>query len=220
MYGLEDPLECLFRDPPKKHEYKEIIMTKITAFHEQELRRHAKSTLKYLNVSVSGLRGKHHPSLSNLLTTHDVQKSVPHIKMLCENYFTYEIRANQSGGSPHCRCCSEPNQSVKPSENLTHIITECAAYSDIRDRIYPEFSLLCQQSKSTVIFEDISTNKDDLCQFILEPCSLNLTNRVNIKDPNLNQFFSLSRDFCFAIHSRRMQILKKKNECSTSPTKK
>ena len=133
--------------------------------------------------------------------------------------FTYEIRANQSGGAPHCRCCSQPNQLVKPSENLTHILTECAAYSDIRDRIFPEYSLLCQQSKM-ITFEDIYSNKANLCQFILEPCSLNLPNRVSIKDPNLNQFFNLSRDLCFAVHSRRMKILKNKTECSTSPNEK
>ena len=100
--GSEDPLNCLSRDPPKKSEYKEKILTKITAFHEKELRHDSltNSCMTYLNVSVSGLRGRHHPSLSNLLTTHDVQRSRPHIKMLCEDYFTYEKRSNQSGGSP------------------------------------------------------------------------------------------------------------------------
>ena len=30
--------------------------------------------MKYLNVSVTGLRGRHHPALSDQLTTLDVQK--------------------------------------------------------------------------------------------------------------------------------------------------
>ena len=119
MYGLEDPLTCLLSDPPKKSIYKEKILTKIMAFHEKELRNHAKSTLKYLNVSVTGLSGKSHPSLSNLLTTHEVLKSQTHIKMLCEN---------QSGGSPHCRTCSQPNQVERPSENLVHIISDFSCY--------------------------------------------------------------------------------------------
>ena len=210
MYGLEDPLICLLSDPPKKSIYKEKILTKITAFHEKELRDHAKSKLKYLNVSISGLRGKSHPSLSNLLTTHDVSKSQTHIKMLCENYFTYEITANQSGGSPHCRSCSLPNQVEKPTENLVHIISECVAYEDIRRRVLPEFSLLCRQAKSNISFENICMDNTKLCQFIMDPSSLNLSPRISKDDPLLDQFFILSRDFCYAVHNKRMKILKER----------
>ena len=186
------------------------ILTRITAFHEKELRQHATSTLKFLNVSVSGLRGKPHPCLSNLLTTHDVLKAQTHIKMLCENYFTYEMRANQSGGSPHCRSCSQANQEYTKSENLVHILTECGEYEDIRTRILPEISLLCQQSKSNINFAEIYLNKTKLCQFILDPGTLNLSPRISQSDPLLDQFFKLSRDLCHAIHNRRMKILKEK----------
>ena len=105
MYGLADPLQCMYSDPPKKSQYKEHILTRVTAFHETELREKAKtnSNMKYLNVSVSGLRGKRHPVLSNMVTASDVLKSRPHLKMLCNDYFTFEKRASQSGGSPHCR---------------------------------------------------------------------------------------------------------------------
>ena len=80
-YGLSDPLLCLNSDPPQKSVYKEHILTRITAFHETELRQKAlsNSCMTYLNVSVSGLRGRHHPALANQLTTFDVQKSRPHL---------------------------------------------------------------------------------------------------------------------------------------------
>ena len=45
IHGLGDPLKCLSRDPPKKSEYKEKVLTKITAFHEKELRQQAESNL-------------------------------------------------------------------------------------------------------------------------------------------------------------------------------
>ena len=50
MYGLEDPLLCLEREAPKKSDYKETGMSKITAFHERELRTKAKTNeyMKYL----------------------------------------------------------------------------------------------------------------------------------------------------------------------------
>jgi hypothetical protein len=42
MYQLEDPLSCLQRDAPEHSVFKEMIATKITVFHEKELRRKAK----------------------------------------------------------------------------------------------------------------------------------------------------------------------------------
>ena len=65
MYALEDPLAWLQRDPMPKSQFKELVHTKILAFHEKELRLVASrnSKMKYLNVSCSGLRGKHHPLL-------------------------------------------------------------------------------------------------------------------------------------------------------------
>ena len=61
-------------DPPKKSQYKEAILTKVTAFYEAELRSEAahNSCKDYLNVSVTGLRGRHHPALSCLFTTEQV----------------------------------------------------------------------------------------------------------------------------------------------------
>ena len=217
MYGLADPLHCLHSDPPKKSQYKEHILTRVTAFHETELREKAKSNsnMTYLNVSVSGLRGRHHPALSNIVTAYDVLKSRPHLKMLCNDYFTYEKRASQSGGSPHCRSCSTTNQESavdNPSETLSHILTECNSYSLIRDRMIPEFAHLCEQSISKPNFSDIFCDKNKLVQFILDPTSLNLQSRVSVSDPNVGLFFQLAKDYCFSIHNRRMSILKQKND--------
>jgi hypothetical protein len=214
MYGLTDPLQCLQSDPPQKSVYKEHILTKVTAFHEKELRQNSlsNSNMMYLNVSVCGLRGKRHPALSNLLTAFNVKKSRPHLKMLCMDYYTYEKRADQSGGSPHCRSCSETNQEMPPAENIHHIITQCNAYLDIRERILQEFKSLCEQSKSKPNFTDIQNDESTLCQFILDPTSLNLESRICPNDPKIDEFFDLSRDICYSIHTRRMKILKEKSE--------
>ena len=147
-YGLSDPLTCLNSDPPEKSVYKEHILTKITSFYERELRENSlsNSCMSFLNVSVTGLRGRHHPALSNQLTTFDVSKSRPHLKMLCQDYLTYEKRADQSGGSPHCRCCNPGIDQLRPSESLFHILAESEQYSEVRDRIFPEMEYLCSRS--------------------------------------------------------------------------
>ena len=174
--------------------------------------------MTYLNVSLSSLRGRRHPALSNMLTTIDVQKSRPHLKMLCKDYFTYEKRADQSGGSPHCRVCSNnqlsalPHTAPAPAENLTHILTKCSTYSHIRDRIFPEFAFLCSESKSGLAFNNICSDKKVLVQFLLDPASFNLHSRLHMNDPLLETFFKTSRDYCYAIHTCRMNLLQKASD--------
>jgi hypothetical protein len=134
--------------------------------------------------------------------------------MLCKDYFTYEKRADQSGGSPHCRSCSQTNQSLpstRPIEDLVHILAECSAYSEVRNRILPEMEHLCKNSKSKLDFQNILCDKNKLCQFILDPTSLNLAARISMNDPNLESFFRKSRDYCYSIHNTRLKILKQKD---------
>ena len=94
MYGIDDPLKCLESPPPSKHTYKKDIITKITAFHERELRLLAKdnSAMIYLNVALIGRGGRLHPSITGVTTTHEVRKMRVHVKMLTGNYLTSEIK--------------------------------------------------------------------------------------------------------------------------------
>ena len=110
-----------------------------------------------------------HPALSNIHTSHEVKKSQPHIKMLCGDYLTNEIKSNQSGGSSHCRSCSSGY-----TKNTFHILTQCEAYKEIRDRILDEMRTLLIQRKHFKHFKQIFENNDHLCQFILDPTSLNI----------------------------------------------
>ena len=161
--------------------------------------------LKYLNISLLGLSGRHHPALSGLITVTDVQKSRHHLKMLAGDLFTYEKKSEQSGGSPHCRLCSD-----NKSESVLHILTFCSAYNDIRTRILKEFENLCLASKSSVNFTDIMKENEVLCQFILDPTSMNLSKRIHTSDPLLSAFFKTSRDLCFGISERRLKLLREK----------
>ena len=202
LYGLTDPLDCLKMDPPDKAEYKELVLTKISAFHEKKLRIMAdsNSSMKFLNVATFGLRGRHHPVISGLKTTLEVQKSRPHIKMLCMDYLTFEKKAKQQGGSSSCKCCTD-----NEVENLTHILTSCTAYSNIRERIFPQFSKIC--SLSNFDFWAIVSQNSELAQFILDPTSLNLNQRLNISDKNVDSLMKLTHDYCYAVHKQRISIL-------------
>ena len=146
-YGLEDPLSCLNRDPPSKSIFKETVKTKVTAYYEKVLRHSASqnSAMKYLNVAASGLRGRHHPALSNIITTREVQLSRPHIKFLAGNYVTYKIKADRSGGSARCRICLSGCD-----ETASHILATCQGLNEVRVKVLPEMERLCTISKNNI----------------------------------------------------------------------
>ena len=125
QYGLEDPQNFLLRDVESKTCFKNDVLTRIKAFHENDLRSHvdpSSQKLKYFNLSMLGLSGHHHPALSGLVTVSDVRKSCYHLKMFVGDLFTYEIKSEQSGGSLHCRLCTE-----RKNESVSHILTYCNA---------------------------------------------------------------------------------------------
>ena len=201
-YGLEDPLACLGRDAPTKSSWKELVATKVTSYFEKTLRISAdnNSQMKYLNVTITGLRGRRHPALSNLYTTWEVKKSRAHIKFLSGNYLTYKQKANQSGGSPRCRICSSDCD-----ETICHIISTCQGLAVERQKMLPQFKTLCTLAKNKIDFE--SYNDDELCQFILDPTSFNLSTRVSLQDSLVPDFFKLSRDFCYVLDKTRIGLL-------------
>ena len=51
-------------------------------------------------------------------------------------------------------------------------------------------------------------SEDLLTQFVLDPTSMNLTDRVHMNDPIVPKMYKLSRDYCYAINKRRNQLLK------------
>ena len=102
------------------------------------------------------------------------------------------------------------------SESVFHILTICSVYSDIRERLIEKYSFLCLQSKSQVDFSEILFDPETLCQFILDPTSINLKRRINPNDALIESFFQLSRDVCSSINIRRLKLLKTKEESTNS----
>ena len=163
--------------------------------------------MKYFNVSTIGLRGRHHPALSNMVLSREVKLSRPHLKFLSGNYLTYKIKSDQSGGSARCRICFSGSD-----ESVCHVISVCQGLAVQRNKILEEFKQLCTLTKNHIQFDEISDNEEVLCQFILDPTSLNLNTRVSLNDPLVPQFYKLSRDFCFLLDKTRIGLLKQMEE--------
>ena len=115
---------------------------------------------------------------------------------------TYKRKADHSGGSARCRICTSGSD-----ETVSHIVATCQGLSEIRVKILPEFHKLCTLSRNKIDFENICQNQETLTQFILDPTSLNLSERLSLSDPMLNDFFKLSRSFCYKIDKTRIELL-------------
>ena len=204
MYGLEDPLQSLCKNPPSRQMYKESTLTKITAFHEKELKIQASknSQMVYLNVNLSSLRGKSHPCLSNVITSQEVKKLRPHLKFLSGDYLTHQTQFQRTHkGTPLCKICELENETV------SHILAICPYYETTRRRIVSEIFTVCKLAKTQLNTNAIIQDPEDLTQFILDPTSFNLENRVHRDDPIVPMLFKLSRDMCYFIHNARMKRL-------------
>ena len=203
MYKMEDPLICLNRGAPEKSFYKKYVSDKITSFHEKELRTAAanNSKMKYLNINLYGLTGRCHPAISsNIITTDDVKMMRPHLKMLGGDYLTYQIKSQQSGGSPLCRLCRSDIDSI------SHIVYSCRELN--RKTFFSEMKYLCSLSKNNINFDEILKSEESTTQLILDPCSFNLVNRVHLDDPIREDFFKLSRQICYSLDKQRRVKLK------------
>ena len=101
MYGIEDSLLCIQSDPPSKNVYKEYILTKITAYHEIQLRQAAvgnKMQFCYSHRSPPSRSFKHHNCTG-------IVKNV-------KDYYTYALKSKYQGGSAYCRLC-DPMKEMK-----------------------------------------------------------------------------------------------------------
>ena len=98
--------------------------------------------------------------------------------MLCGNLLTYGMKFEQTGlGSARCRLCDNPYESV------SHIVSSCPCYNDVRTKILEEFSENLSKSKNCLNIQQFSSSETTLTQLILDPSSMNLEFRVNIQDP-------------------------------------
>ena len=129
--------------------------------------------------------------------------SRPYIKFLSGNYLSYDMKASQSGGSPRCRICSSGS-----NKTVAHLVSSCQGMSVERNKILEEYKKLCSLTNNQINFTNIQKNENILCQFILDPTSLNLEVWVSQNDPLLPDFFRLSRDYCFLMDNTRIRLIK------------
>ena len=84
----------------------------------------------------------------------------------------------------------------------------CSAFSEIRARIFLQYEIVWANSMSGFKFKSVLDDPEVTTQFILDCTSLNLPVRIVESDEICPRIFSLSRDFCYSISKRRLDLLR------------
>ena len=207
-YSLPSPLSLLLSGQAwSKESWHCLVKTKVTIWHETELRRQSatNSKMNYLNVAVTGLTGAPHPALRNICTTQDAKKLRVHMKFLTGDFLTNErLSIDQPNTSPACSLCDAP------VESIGHVTVACKATNEVRSRLFPELMNVLSRVQPTCGLLQKSFSASILCQFILDCTSLNLPEviRVPAHNPGISAIFSISRDWCYSASSERSRKLK------------
>ena len=88
--------------------------------------------------------------------------------------------------------------------SICHIISSCMGMAKQRKKLLSELEQLCTTTRNNIGFSMIISSEEVLCQFILDPSSLNLKQRVSLSDPVINNFFKFSRQYCYIIDLTRI----------------
>ena len=174
--------------------------TKIRVFHENELKRTAKanSLMKLFNVELLSLNGKIHPVANYIYTDNDFDRAIPHIQMLSGIYYTYSLKAKYKGGSNKCPFCTD-----QKTEDIKHILL---THQSVKmKRILCEIQLLCDSSVSIRNFVLNQQNEDTQTQFLIDPTSISLEQRISFEDPLLEDMIRKCRDYTFVTHIEKKQ---------------
>ena len=149
--------------------------------------------------------------LTSIVSTGDsgyeVSKLIVQLKLLSGRYRTERLcqfwSDNREGVCLFNTCLGQ-------SDTVDHIVSVCPALQHVRDRME---NMWHSKTKSYPALQSLIGKMFCLpslqrTQFILDPSSINLPQRVNTNDPVLPALFKISRNFCHFINKQRMKLLK------------
>ena len=150
----------------KEHEY--TFGTGKTIY----IRYHIYNTyLKYFNVSQLKLNGRPHPAIDGATTTTLVKELRPAVKMLLNDFYSFERRSVYSNNtlSPLCRFPGCQDQ----VEDVQHIL-HCPSTAPVRTTLINQLREIISSSPSNVDLDLVFQNEEVSTQFLLDCSSDNL----------------------------------------------
>ena len=213
QYSLPQPLELL-HSPMSKQQFKSLVRSHVLDFWEQQLRLEASdpnlTSLTFFKPCFMSLHAPHPLWTTCSSNPFEINKAVVQARMLSGRYITDQLSrhwtSNKSGS------CLIPGCTNQDVGSVVHLLLHCSALQEPRKKM---IDLCLNISEETPVLQgliqDILHNPDEnqLMQLLLD-CSV-LPSVINITQTYgkelLYPLFYISRNWCYSIHRKRMNLL-------------
>ena len=162
----------------------------------------SKSTLAYLNLHDCFVGKVHSCWKSVSHNTRDVRRAIIKVKILTGTYILQYNKAkfNQYDVSPICCLCEAAE------EDRIHFLLGCSRLNSVRRKYLEKIrSILCGIDVS--ISHQIMSNQKLLMQLLMDLSKLGVFDSHQVDISTYEELESVSRNMCFALHSKRVQLL-------------
>ena len=171
-YGLPPPLQLL-DNPPRKSQFKALLAKKVSCYWTDILTAEASElkSLKYFNPSQFSLTQPSQLWTTCLGSAYEIVKSKVVSKMISGRYRSDDLCKHWSPSNKQGHCLAPQCQGADVVGDLEHILVECPALQDTRDRLKKLWLDRSMQSPAfyLMIRMVLSSPPSVQVQFILDP---------------------------------------------------
>ena len=162
----------------------------------------SKSSLSYLNLHDCSVGEVHQCWVSVDHNTRDVRRALTKVKILTGVYVLQYNRAkfNQHAISSTCCLCRAA------VEDRVHFVLGCSGLDPVRQNYLKRIQSLLT-SLDQKIADMIMTDQKLLMQLLMDSSNIEELNTLKVDDSIYKEIESVSRDMCFALHRKRIQLL-------------
>ena len=209
LYELPHPLTILEEKPSKKS-FKKQVKARVVSYWEIKLRGESSllPSLKYFHPEYMNLT-KPHPIWSTAgSSAYEISRAVQQARFLSGRYKSASLTKHWSSNNREGYCGVSTTCYNQP-ETIEHILVQCSAYSECRQRLYSLWLSTQNIVAHNLVCEALSSDTEYLVQFLLD-CSVlpHVISATQSHGPEiLNILFHLTRSWCFSIHRQRMKML-------------
>ena len=197
LYDLPSMIDLL-QQTPSKDQWKKLVSARVERVWKEKIEKEAntKKSLKFMSKSYRA--GSSHTVWQMCPDSpSEVKKAAIKARLLTN---TYTLQANRAAfNQTDCSTCLICKNG---SEDVTHFLTECSAFDDIREPLLKPIV-----EAIPYVYENHPSiwGKSDLCQLILDPLHPNVPFKFNKEE--LFNLETNSRKLCYSLHKKRAKIL-------------
>ena len=213
LYCLPQPLELLHSSMSKPR-FKSLVKSHVIDYWEHQLRQEASNpdltSLSFFKPSFMSLLTPHPLWTTSSSNPYEINKAVVQARMLSGRYITDQLSRHWT--SNKAGSCLVPGCSTQEVGSLVHLLLHCTALQDPRKKM---IQLSLEVAKDTPVLgdliQDVLYNPDNnqLMQLLLDcsvlPSVITLTQTYG--QDLLQPLFYISRNWCYSIHRKRMNLL-------------